>query len=132
MNAGVSSMSNTPTSLFIEGRLWFDRNAGATYYSTRVWADGELLVQIGRSPGYGDHWLTATLQMLNNHGIVPSWRIQDVRRATHLYTTVTETRKKDLFENWVSDKFHQAATWECDCEACCRCAECQQTDCDCS
>jgi hypothetical protein len=41
-------------SLHIEGRRWFQRTAGNTYHTVRIFIDGECVHTSDRTYGYGD------------------------------------------------------------------------------
>jgi len=94
-------------SLFIEGREWFDRSAGSTYFSARIWVDGSEVATIGLSYGYGDSYLYEAQKKLLELGYLK----QDTKNAAlssiarsegfDFYTVKTLGRKKDLFRTEV-------------------------------
>ena len=43
-------------SLFIEGREWFDKSGGNSYFSARIWVDGEIVGVLPFQYGYGDQY----------------------------------------------------------------------------
>ena len=67
MSATVSKIN----SLHIEGRRWFQRSAGNTYHSARIYVDGEVL-NTGRHYGYGDQFLETALSLLRERGLIPA------------------------------------------------------------
>lgn len=43
-------------SLYVEGREWFDKINGNSYFSARVWVDGEMVGVLPFQYGYGDQY----------------------------------------------------------------------------
>ena len=58
-------------SIHIEGRRWFQRSAGNTYHSVRVFIDGLLVVTIPESYGYGEQYLETAIAWLAEAGHIP-------------------------------------------------------------
>ena len=55
-------------SILIEGRLWFDRDGGNTYWSSRIWVDGEVVKAIGMTYGYDLAFRHESLKWLEENG----------------------------------------------------------------
>jgi hypothetical protein len=90
-------------SLFIEGRLWFDKVNGNTYFSNRVWVDGKIAFQMGMEYGYEEQYAHRAIEELHKNGYfegekVPSlWEIRD-EMGVNLYKVATYGKKSDLFK----------------------------------
>jgi hypothetical protein len=93
-------------SLFISGRLWFDKSGGNTYHAVSISANGSWLVDIGMTYGYGDQYLQTALEWLKKFGLVSEEvkSIYDLRDTLDLYTTYKDTLKKNLFEDSIKNK----------------------------
>ncbi len=98
------------THLHIEGRRWFDRRAGNTYFSATALLDGDLIASIEYEYGYGDHYLDRMLteacladdrlpmrhRHANGSAEAPHlWRDRTGIKLT--YSGIDVARKKDLF-----------------------------------
>ena len=90
-------------SLFIEGRLWFDKLNGNTYYSNRVWIDGKIAFTMGMSYGYEEMYLHAAIQELHSRGYFTgdkaptAWEIRD-GLGLDLYKSASYGNKRELFK----------------------------------
>lgn len=98
-------------SLFIEGRAWFDKTGGNTYHSVRIWANGEIIGQVGMTYGYDDHYKQTALEFLKKFSLVSEettqlWHLK--RNGVSVYSVLTYGKKCELFkELTVADKFSQ-------------------------
>lgn len=63
--------TNETMHLTIIGRKWFDAHYGNTYWSANAYIDGELVLQVPYSYGYGEQYLEETYQELSEMGLVP-------------------------------------------------------------
>ena len=61
----------------IEGRRWFQRSAGNTYHSVKVWRDGKLIVTTPRHYGYGEQYLETALAILAERGDITRHRYKN-------------------------------------------------------
>lgn len=91
-------------SVFVSGREWFHREGGNTYFSARVWVDGELVAYLPFQYGYGSAYEAEACRTLHTLGLTPDgwdpvrplWQLRDygvdVYRAMHPATkrAVTE------------------------------------------
>jgi hypothetical protein len=102
MSKTSQAMSTTTalTGLHISGRRWFDRRAGNTYHSVRIYANGELLKYLPFSYGYGDQFLQNALDYLKTWGHVPEDAGYGARYLREelggTYDVADVARKKDL------------------------------------
>ena len=62
---------NTPKSIVITGRRWFDKKYGNTYFSARAYVDGKLAAEIPLDYGYGDAYLYEIARKLEDAGYMP-------------------------------------------------------------
>jgi hypothetical protein len=87
-------------SLFIEGRLWFDKINGNTYHAVRIQANGQVIGQVPMTYGYGDMWQYTALDWLKSKGLVSEEvrSIYELRKHAEVYITATETLKRDLWK----------------------------------
>lgn len=89
-------------SLFIEGRLWFDKINGNTYFSNRIWINGKVVYEMPMEYGYDLQYLHRAIQYLHDRGYfagekIPSvWEIRD-EMGIHIYHVATYGKKSDLF-----------------------------------
>jgi hypothetical protein len=49
-------MNQTPKSIVVVGRRWFERTNGNTYHSVSVYVDGDCLVHVPFAYGYGNQY----------------------------------------------------------------------------
>lgn len=100
-------------SLFISGRIWFDKTGGNSYHSVSIEANGKWLFDIGLTYGYGDMYLDTALKALKKFGLINEEvnHLFRLREVIDLYTTSQQTLKKELFQDSmkgkkVEDYFH--------------------------
>ena len=93
-------------SLFISGRLWFDKSGGNTYHAVSISANGKWLIDIGMTYGYGDEYRFTALKFLKAFGIVSEEvkHIHELQDTVDLYITCKEGLKKDLFDDSIKGK----------------------------
>ena len=93
-------------SLYIQGRLWFDKSGGNTYHAVSISTNGKWLIDIGMTYGYGDQYLQTALDWLKKFGIVSKEvkHLFELREAVDLYTSSTDTLKRNLFTDSMKGK----------------------------
>lgn len=93
-------------SLFIQGRLWFDKSGGNTYHAASISVNGKWLLDIGMTYGYGDQYLQTALDCLKSFGLVSEEvrSVYDLRETLDLYTSSNDTLKKYLFDDSIKGK----------------------------
>ena len=90
-------------SVFIEGRLWFDKTYGNTYFSNRVWVDGKIAFNMGMEYGYDEQYAHRAIQELHKRGYfdtekAPSiWELRD-HMQINLYKSASYGKKSELFK----------------------------------
>lgn len=92
-------------SIFLEGRLWFDKSGGNTYHSVRIWVNGEILGCSGMEYGYDNQYQYASIARLVEMEILPpevlglpSWRIKNIY-GIHMYATAEYGKKSNMWRN---------------------------------
>ena len=97
-----------PKSIIINGRRWFQRSAGNTYFSSTIYIDGEEVHYIPFEYGYGGQYLDSSTKWLAENGYLPGiskssrggyepvWRYAQRKNIKMEYDVVDVGRKKDL------------------------------------
>lgn len=55
----------------VRTKEWFDKANGNSYFSAKVWVEGELVIQLPLQYGYDDHGLYMSRDALANHPDFP-------------------------------------------------------------
>ena len=88
-------------SVFIEGREWFDKTYGNSYFSARVWVDGVVVATLPFQYGYGDHYLSEAASVLHDMGYIAdedtSLWVTAKDMGFDLYRTLTTHKKSEMF-----------------------------------
>ena len=91
-------------SLFVEGREWFDKVNGNSYFSARLWVDGGQVAILPFQYGYGDQFLYEAQKKLLELGYLPQeeknaslWSIAE-NLGFDFYSSKSETNKRDMFK----------------------------------
>lgn len=64
-------VGNMPKEIEIWGRRWFSRTYGNTYFTARIYVDGQLVHTMPEEYGYGNHYLDRSFEWLEENGYVP-------------------------------------------------------------
>jgi len=89
-------------SVFIEAREWTDTTYGNSYFSARIWVDGEIVSVLPFQYGYGDHYKQIAHQELIALGyftedeLIPIVQM-GVKAGVDIYCSKTATRKSEMF-----------------------------------
>jgi hypothetical protein len=102
----VNTQTTTPQlnknikSLFIEGRLWFDKINGNTYHAVKIEANGQIIKYLPISYGYGNQYQETALTWLKTYGLVSEETrdIRELRQYADIYLVSYETRRRDLWK----------------------------------
>jgi hypothetical protein len=95
-------------SVFVEGREWFDKSAGNSYFSYRLWIDGEIVHIEESTYGYESAYEYDAILWLMGSDYLPDTfkgsRIWHVKRDLGVdgYASIKEVRKRDLFKKEVN------------------------------
>lgn len=89
-------------SLFIEAREWHDKTYGNSYFSARIWIDGEIAGVLPFQYGYGDHYKSVAQRWLTEQGYLPAsnrgiWAFAD-ELGFDYYTSKSITKKSEMFK----------------------------------
>lgn len=96
-------MNKIEKSLFVEAREWHDKTYGNSYFSARVWIDGEIAFTLPFQYGYGSHYESVAQQELVSQGYLPA----DSRGALSYtarqlgidyYATKSVVNKREMFK----------------------------------
>ena len=93
-------------SLFIEGREWFDKVNGNSYFSARIWVDGGQVAILPFQYGYGDQFIYEAQKKLLELGYLPQenknsglWSIAEDLGIDY-YSSKTNINKRDMFKHY--------------------------------
>ena len=91
-------------SLFVEGREWFDKVNGNSYFSARLWVDGGQVAILPFQYGYGDQFLYEAQKKLLELGYISQeeknaslWSIGQ-NAGFDFYSSKTSTNKREMFK----------------------------------
>ncbi len=110
MNTQTETQKILPTikSLFIEGRLWFDKTYGNTYHAVKIEVNGRTIHYIPMTYGYDDMYKYTALAWLKSYGLVSeeTRNIWELRECADIYWTSYYTPKRELYKaESVDDKY---------------------------
>lgn len=110
VNTQTETQKILPTikSLFIEGRLWFDKTGGNTYHAVKIEANGKVINYIPITYGYENHYQQTALDWLKSYGLVSqeTKSIWELREFADIYWTSYYTPKRELYKaESVDDKY---------------------------
>lgn len=90
-------------SLNIEAREWFDKQNGNSYFSARIWIDGEIVHVLPFQYGYGDHFVSMAERWLIDNGYLTG--LDNEHLSTYArdhgfdyYTSKTDALKREMFK----------------------------------
>jgi hypothetical protein len=93
-------------SLFIEGREWFDKINGNSYFSARIWVDGGQVAILTFQYGYGDQYLYEAQKKLLELGYLPQegknnglWSIAQ-ELGFDFYSAKSIAKKSEMFKKY--------------------------------
>ena len=107
--ARVKEVLETPKakirrSLFIEGREWFDKVNGNSYFTARIWVDGGQVAILPFQYGYGDQFIYEAQKKLLELGYLPQegknrglWTIAQADGFDY-YSAKENTKKSEMFK----------------------------------
>ena len=97
---------NIKRSLFVEGREWFDKVNGNSYFSARIWVDGGQVAILTFQYGYGDQYLYEAQKKLLELGYLPQegknrglWSIAE-ESGFDFYSAKSQVNKRDMFKHY--------------------------------
>jgi hypothetical protein len=105
----METQAKIKRSLFIEGREWFDKVNGNSYFSARIWVDGGQVAILPFQYGYGDQYTYEAQKKLLELGYLPQegksaglWTIAQAQGFDY-YAVITSTKKAEMskmYENY--------------------------------
>ena len=102
MNTQTETQKLLPTinSLFIEGRLWFDKINGNTYHAVKIETNGKVIKYLPITYGYGNQYEQTALTWLKNYGLVSeeTRHIYELRESADIYSVSYHTPKRELWK----------------------------------
>jgi len=98
-------MKKIKRSVFVDGREWFDKSGGNSYFSYRLFVDGELVHIQERTYGYESAYEYDALCWLVANGYTDATEFRG-SRIRHLakdlgidgYASIKEVKKSELFK----------------------------------
>jgi len=94
-------------SLFVETREWFDKTGGNSYFSARIWVDGQVVNVLPFQYGYGNHSEYVAQKWLLENDYLPQHNkhlgLSSIARdmGFDYYAFKTFTKKSDMFTPYV-------------------------------
>ena len=102
------------SSLFFEGRAWFDKSGGNTYHSVRIWLNGDIVAVVPFTYGYENMYQYSATRKLVELGYLPEvlpsgfgedrraedmpiWQIGRILGIT-VYSVLSYGKKSELFK----------------------------------
>jgi hypothetical protein len=91
-------------SVFIEAREWTDTTYGNSYFSARIWVDGEIVSVLPFQYGYDNHYKTMAHQELIALGYFTEDELISIvqmgkNASVDIYCSKTATKKSEMFKN---------------------------------
>lgn len=93
-------------SLYIEGREWFDKVNGNSYFSARIWVDGGQVAILTFQYGYGSQFEYEAQKKLLELGYLPQkgknsslYSIAQ-EQGFDFYSSLTHTNKAEMFKQY--------------------------------
>lgn len=89
----------------IEGRRWFARTEGNTYFTASIWLNGDNVSVLPRQYGYGSQYEYEAMAELRRLGLLPAdrerwatppWQVAQDLGFKLVSTVVDVARRKDL------------------------------------
>ena len=89
-------------SVFVEGKSWFDKSGGNSYFAVRIHIDGKLGIVLPFQYGYGNQYEYEAVRALSVAGLLPSgfdvsaslWRLREF--GIDAYSAISEAKKADV------------------------------------
>lgn len=92
-----------PKTIVIKATEWFDKTYGNSYFSARVFIDGELKFFLPFQYGYGEHYIDMAFEVLIKNKVLkyvkkrPLWKYCKDNNI-ELVTCKRETLKRDMYK----------------------------------
>ena len=95
-------------SMFVEGREWFDKVNGNSYFSARIWINGGQVAILPFQYGYGDQFIYEAHRKLIELGYLPKERENESLYSLgktfgfDFYSAKTATNKSEMFKHYAN------------------------------
>ena len=95
-------------SVFVEGREWFDKVNGNSYFSARIWINGGQVAILPFSYGYGDQFIYEAQRKLIELGYLPKEKENESLYSLgktfgfDFYSSKTTTKKNEMFKHYAN------------------------------
>ena len=98
-----STRTRVKRSVFIEAREWFDKVNGNSYFSARIWVDGEIVSVLPMQYGYESHYKTVAHQELIALGYFTETQLISIvqlgkNEGVDIYTSKSNTKQSEMFK----------------------------------
>jgi len=85
-------------SILVEVREWHDKNFGSTYWSSRVWVNGEVAFQLPFQYGYENHGLSICVNELEKRDYLPPTTKSIRELGIDFYYTKSKALRREMFK----------------------------------
>lgn len=89
----------------VDGRTWFDRPNGTSYFTAEIFVNGELVAFLPFQSGYGNQFAYEAIEALRRQGLLPQssspiapapWQVAEKYGFRFVSKMANVGRKKDL------------------------------------
>lgn len=92
-------MTEPIRSIFVESRGWHDNSSGSSYFSNRIWVNGDIILETPLQYGYETQYLWDALKRLYEAGlIVEPQSPYSLRQKIDLYHCQQSVPKRQMFK----------------------------------
>lgn len=86
-------------SIFIEGKTWFDKTYGNSYFSARIEVNGKVVGWLPFQYGYGSQYRHEAMRWLKSNGyaeLVESAEAYPRQNKVAVYSTIAEAKLREV------------------------------------
>lgn len=105
---GCPNCTKEIRSMFVEGREWFDKVNGNSYFSARIWINGGQVAILPFQYGYGEQFLYEAHRKLIELGYLPkeneNQSLYSIGKTLgfDFYSAKTTTNKSEMFKHYAN------------------------------
>jgi hypothetical protein len=105
---GCPNCTKEMRSLFVEGREWFDKVNGNSYFSARIWINGGQVAILPFQYGYGDQFIYEAQRKLIDLGYISkeneNQSLYSIGKTLgfDFYSSKTTTKKNEMFKHYAN------------------------------
>jgi len=85
-------------SIFVEVLEWHDKTCGNSYWSSRVWVNGEVAFQLPFQYGYENHGLSVCVNELEKRDYLPATTKSIRELGIDFYYTKKPALRREMFK----------------------------------